>query len=194
MSRSNIRNRFNNDENSFGIPSKIPLKPAELTYLRTLGPLVDAWGYRAGKNGNHTKFEYRTHTGSGNGSWRAVQEITDIVFRNIQQVVYREQTFVFADDIIPKLRVIMSFRDNGCNTYACLPPLLPVFLTEFVESSADAKKMMTSLAGKTVNAQRSSIGYFAIVSAAKALVLFSRGEIPRGLKLLEEAARQLGIR
>lgn len=80
----------------------------ELTHIRALAAvLVPVWGYRTGNHSEHENFEAATHghlpASQGGHQLNVVQEITDALFRNLQQL-WKGQTHLFVDDIVGKAR------------------------------------------------------------------------------------------
>jgi hypothetical protein len=150
------------------------LLPEELSLLRSMGHLATTWGYRAGANGNHVRFEKRTHI---DGIWRAVQDITDIVFRNIQQVAFQGQTFIRNTDILPKLKWAAELPVEF------IPPTFPHFLTEFFQThNGKTKTAMVDLGSQNVSLRKNSRGFYAIVKVAEALVIMEEtGSIEMGI-------------
>ena len=75
------------------------LTPAEYKTLQKYTFLADEWGYRAGSDGRHTKFERKSH---GVSQGRMLQEYTDILFRNLEQnkkVLYDQDTWEKARNV-----------------------------------------------------------------------------------------------
>ena len=150
-----------------------PLHEEEFFKLRSFGKLAKVWGYRQGTNGAHARFE-STMRELG---LRAAEELTDIIFRNIQQVSEQGQTDLRAGDTTSKLMTVtvLSPENFGPNFQA----LIRTFLEQ-----PRMRDMMTGLARSRLSA-RSTWGFKVIVYAARAFLLMARGRVRPALRLLD---------
>jgi hypothetical protein len=72
------------------------LAPAEARVLRECLHAADTWGYNSAADGDHTRYELRTHE-----DWllHPIQQVTDKVFRNVRRLVQYGQDKIFAGDV-----------------------------------------------------------------------------------------------
>lgn len=168
------------------------LSEREVRILRSHARLARVWGYRAGTNGNHTAFENRTHV----EELRALQELTDIVFRNIQQVSRWGQTEIYSSDVRPKLYNLVhapvEIYDNPGMVQLLRDYMeVPEIRAEFEELSRTLDNVGRSLSNY-------SLGFIAVVKAAKAIVHMSNGHAGKAFRTIMILAnlfvRRLGLR
>jgi len=95
------------------LPSYVskPLKKLDRNDVIKYSCLYKVWGYRTGENGEHENFEKQTHediTLDVDGkkitdSAVAFQFFSDMLFRNLQQVIEYNQNILFESDAIGKM-------------------------------------------------------------------------------------------
>lgn len=146
-------------------PWRGDLTTAELARLRSHALLFERWGYRAGKDGDHTRYEDRTHR----EGLRWLQFITDPLFRNLQQVCAWGQAIVFYSDVAP----MVDRAEEALGGRVSLAQIehAVALLREFAADDT-VRSSLIELAGYA-DLTAASSGFAAVVMAARAVALLA---------------------
>lgn len=154
-----------------------PLTPSERKRLREFSHLARVWGYRAARDGGHTRYEDAIQ------EFRAAQEVTDIVFRNLQQITHHGG--LYYGDVLGKLHSVDALGpDHFPNRF------LGLLESYFLEVGDDFQRLSRSHATPGEH----STGYVVVIYAARALVKMNANDVMGALKLLTALERDPRIR
>ena len=117
----------------------LALTPQEILRLRPIAETLRVWGYRTAPDGDHERYEKQS------GSLRWIQELTDIVFRNLQQAMdgpARLGAALRYEDTVDKagnFAVALRVRDTAAVLEAS------EFIAKFFSEQPDAHAALRSL-------------------------------------------------
>lgn len=158
--------------------NKMPLDltTSEISLIRKVGkPIIQAWGYRTGPKEAHQKYEKRTHQIEYG---RALQEYTDVVFRNLQQVVVYRQTSLYPMDTYEKLERAPDLSELQPNSQ------LSSLLRKFFLKKTRAHEALVIL-GKRDEASASR-GMLYLLRAIKAICCIADGKFVEASRLAHD--------
>jgi hypothetical protein len=92
------------------------LTPFGKKYVVLLYPIAKTWGYRTGLQNEHEEFEMETHGFGQPGGFvkNVLQEFTDMLFRNIDEIYYSKSlTKLRGTDTLSKLLSAINLFDFG---------------------------------------------------------------------------------
>lgn len=156
----------------------LQLKESEITAIRKLGPsIILGWGYRTGEDESHEKYEKRTHSIY---LGRLLQDYTDVVFRNIQQVIDYGYNVLFTGDTYGKLQSVENLSEYEQH-------VLGEVVAEFLTNNDQARVNLKAL-GKL---EEPSIAYSYIVIGIKALCLIADKKYKEAYELAKTESNRL---
>lgn len=155
--------------------SRRNLHPDEEHELQSYFPLYIVWGYRT-KDGDHEEFEHE----STRVRW--LQEFTDVLFRNLQQLHVRGMRRMLKSDFEDKFH-------HATTEYLDAPMLEQgaTLLNRYLETDLGSGKVrdcMRALANKSV--LHASDMFTCFVVAAKAILLLAAGEFSSATLLMHD--------
>lgn len=154
--------------------------PEQKLLQKVASPLSKAWGYRAGVDDEHILFENQTHR----PGYRALQEYTDIVFRNLQQF-HDDMRGDIISDALAKALNIRDISRLDQTTQTDYTALTHRFITA---NSVTWQQLLAAYHG--LHEQTHSMLFTFIVTAAYAITMISESKFIVARKALDALAEK----
>jgi hypothetical protein len=145
------------------------LVPIEVEKIKQLSFLYKTWGYRAGEDQDHILFEDKSHRSS---ALLGLQDYTDIIFRNIQQVCVLGGVYLHETDTTDKLDRAMNFV-----VHFEFQQEVRSFLVAYFKNKRNLKGVL-HLASIRPDSRRSK-GFLCMIVAARAILCLYRGDFKK---------------
>jgi hypothetical protein len=143
------------------------LTQIELKFVKTLGMLSNVWGYRTAPDGDHERYENKTH----HSGLRALQYYTDPLFRNIQQIVDWNKSTVLPHDAYKMFEGQVNLRTMFDT--ARLSSMLTL-LHDYIREPGIENVLMS--AARYSLSKNNSLAFSAIILSIRSLLLLATSE------------------